>query len=78
MAAPLKLLTSMGSTEGVHYVLASTFWRHCFGADVLAPTFWRQDVLALNRFGADTFWRQDSLPPDFLAPGHFDAKHIIH
>ena len=47
------------------------------GWHFLASTFWRQDVLAPNRFGADTFWRQDILAPDFLAPGRFSAKHII-
>ena len=61
---------------------STTFWRRRFGADVLAPTFWRRlfwrkDVLAPNRFGANTFWRQDRLSPDFLAPGRFGAKHII-
>ena len=69
-------------------VLAPTFWRRRFGADVLAPRRFGADVLAPRRFGADTFWRRrfgaktfwrrDVLAPDVLAPGCFGAHTFFY
>ena len=54
------------------------FWRRCFGADVLTPTFWRRFILE------PTFWRKYVLAPRrfgvdvrrqfILAPCNFGAE----
>jgi len=64
------------------------FWRRRFGADVLVPTFWRQDVSASGGLGAETFWRQDALALTFrrwtswrqngLASRHFFRTAELH
>ena len=54
----LKPQTNLIGSEPEHKKKGTVpFWRRRFGADVLAPTFWRRDVLA------PTFWRRDVLVP---------------
>ena len=70
------------SCLGVRNVLAPSFWRRCFGADVLAPLRFGAARFGAIRFGAEhgrrSFWRQ-VWAPDVLAPSMdadgFGAKY---